>query len=244
MAVRVPDALRRSPASLGCCVVVLGIHLLVTGAGGAGFANHCYETLGLSRGGFLSGKPWQILSYGWLHGSWWHAGLNALLVLALGSRIERMLGGRAMMLALVGGVLGGGLGHLLIGSGLLVGLSGGCVALLLLLTTLSPQSRMFPVPVSGKSLGWGIMLAALLLAAADPALGLPGVSMAGRWLVRHGMASWFLVGHACHFGGGLAGWLYGRWWLRSRVTLDDLRRARARREARPQGAADSVPPCP
>jgi hypothetical protein len=22
------------------------------------------------------------------------------------------------------------------------------------------------------------------------------------------------MGHACHFGGGIAGWLYGRWLLR------------------------------
>jgi membrane associated rhomboid family serine protease len=37
------------------------------------------------------------------------------------------------------------------------------------------------------------------------------------------------MGHACHFGGALAGWLYGRWMLRQRVTLEKLRRDRARR---------------
>ena len=59
---------------------------------------------------------------------------------------------------------------------LLVGLSGGCMGLLLLLTTLSPQSRMMPLPVSGKSLGLGILMAELVLALADPALGVPGFS--------------------------------------------------------------------
>jgi membrane associated rhomboid family serine protease len=50
-------------------------------------------------------------------------------------------------------------------------------------------------------------------------------------LQQHGMGAVFAMGHACHFGGGLAGWLYGRWLLRPRVTLERLRRDRKRREA-------------
>jgi membrane associated rhomboid family serine protease len=111
-------------------------------------------------------------------------------------------------------------------------MSGGCLALLLLLTTLSPQSRMMPLPVSGRSLGFGILLAALLLALVNPHLGAPGFSEIGRAMERQGLGSWFLMGHACHFGGGLAGWIYGRWILRPRVTLASLRRDRARREAK------------
>jgi len=218
-------------ASLACCALVLGIHLLAVWAGQTAPPGPWYETFGLSRAGFLSGKWWQLVSYGLLHGSWWHAGLNVLFVLAIGPRIEAILGSLGMVRTMLAGVLAGGLCHLLLGSGLLVGLSGGCVALLLLLTTLSPQSRMLPLPVSGKSLGLGIMAAEFLLALGDPALGIPVVSGAGRWLAAHGMGAWFHVGHACHFGGGLAGWLHGRWLLRSRVTLGQLRRDRARRDA-------------
>jgi membrane associated rhomboid family serine protease len=116
------------------------------------------------------------------------------------------------------------------GDGLLVGCSGGCMALLLLLATLSPQSRMLPLPVSARSLGLGVMAAALVLALALPKLGVPGLSTIGRTLAAHGMAGWFEIGHACHFGGGLAGWLIGRWILRPRVSLARLRRERARRE--------------
>jgi membrane associated rhomboid family serine protease len=104
------------------------------------------------------------------------------------------------------------------------------MGLLLLLTTLSPQSRMLPLPVSAKSLGLGVLLAELMLALIDPALGLPGLSLAGRTLTAHGVGGWFQMGHACHVGGGLAGWLYGRWILRSRVSLNELRCDRARRE--------------
>ena len=109
------------------------------------------------------------------------------------------------------------------------------MALLLLLTTLSPQSRMMPIPISGKSLGLGILTTELFLALIDPSLGLPGISALGNWLASHGMASGFQLGHACHFGGGLAGWLLGKWLLRPRVTLKRLRRDRERREASESG---------
>lgn len=222
--------LRRSPVSWALFGLVIAVHGLVTMAG-EDFANSLYGNLGLSREGFLKGEVWQIFSYGLLHGGWWHAGLNGLFVLLIGSRIEHVAGAGMLVKSVVAGVLGGGVFHLLIGSGLLVGLSGGCLALLLLLVTLSPQSKMFPLPVSGRNLGIGILLAELILALIDPALGLPGMSELGRKLAQQGQGAWFQMGHACHVGGGLAGWLCGRWILRPRVTLESLRRDRARREA-------------
>ncbi len=222
--------LRHSPVSWSFSCLIVGVHVLVTAGGGVDMLARWYETFGLSRRGFFEGGIWQPLTYGVLHGNWWHAGLNALFILLIGSRIEHMAGRPSVLKVIVFGVLAGGISHLLIGSGLLVGLSGACMALLILLTTLSPQSRMFPLPVSGKSLGLGILVAELILALIDPALGLPLASSAGKALADNGMGSWFQMGHACHFGGGLAGWISGRWILRPRVTIQHLRRARARRE--------------
>ncbi len=216
--------------SWACLALVLGIQLCITMLGGSDGIAWWFETFGLSRVEFLSGKPWQVFTYGLLHGGWLHVGLNGLLVLVIGARIEHIAGWAVMLLATAAGVLGGGLFHLLLGNGLLVGLSGGCLALLLMLTTISPQSRMMPVPLSAKNLGLGIMLAALILALINPALDLPGLSTAGRALEDQGMGSWFQIGHACHFGGALAGWIYGRWILRPRVSLASLRRERAKRE--------------
>jgi membrane associated rhomboid family serine protease len=141
-----------------------------------------------------------------------------------------------LFVTLLLGVLGGGIGHLWLAPGgadapLLVGLSGGCLGLLLLLVTLSPQSRMMPLPLSGRSLGLGVLSAELFLTLLNPSLGLPGLAGLGRSLVAHGMGGLFEMGHACHFGGGVAGWLFGRWLLRPRVSLTSLRRARERREA-------------
>jgi membrane associated rhomboid family serine protease len=212
--------------------VVFAVHLAVTAAGIGRSLNGWYELLGLSREGVVAGRFWQVASHGLLHGSWFHLGLNCLFVLLIGSRIEHMTGSGGVLRTLVAGVLGGGAAHLLLGSGLLVGLSGGCMALLLMLTTLSPQSRMMPVPVSARSLGLGVMIAEMILTLINPGLGLPGLSQIGNLLVKLGCGSWFDLGHACHVGGGIAGWLLARWVLRPRVSLDSLRRARARREAR------------
>lgn len=230
--------LGNSPVSWACVALILGIEFLVFLVGGPDQqpAGSWYQALGLSREGIFSGKIWQFFSYGLLHGNGWHAGVNALFVLLIGSRIEHIAGHTVLLRAVIFGVLGGAIGHLVlapgaVGAPLLVGFSGGCMGLLLLLTTLSPQSRMMPLPVSGKSLGLGILIAELILALADPAFGVPGFSIFGQWLVNHGAGNWFQMGHACHFGGGMAGWLYGRWYLRPRVSLDRLRRDRMRRGA-------------
>jgi membrane associated rhomboid family serine protease len=229
--------LRHAEVAWGFFGLTIGIQFAVDMAGGVDALAGWYETLGLSRAGILAGRIWQLLSYGLLHGAWWHAGLNAVFVLLIGSRIEFIAGRSVLIGVTLAGILGGGIAHLLIGSGLLVGLSGGCISLLLCLTTLSPESRMFPLPVSGRSLGLGILVAEFGLALIDPGLGLPGLSAVGTAAVAHGMGSWFEMGHACHFGGGLAGWIYGRWILRPRVTLERLRRDRARREGREIGGS-------
>jgi hypothetical protein len=88
-----------------------------------------------------------------------------------------------------------------------------------------------PLPVSGRNLGFGLMLSALMLALLDPALGIPGFSSVGNKLVDYRLEIGFKLGHACHFGGGLAGWALGLWILRPRITLKRLRRNRERREA-------------
>ena len=131
-----------------------------------------------------------MITYGFLHGSWWHVGLNAMFLLLVGSRIEHMAG-RAVLVKAdhFRGARRRRSGILLwlragAGAPLLVGFSGGCIGLLLLLTTLSPQSRMMPIPISGKSLGLGILMAELILALIDPALGVPGFSDVGKMAGR------------------------------------------------------------
>lgn len=218
-----------------CLVFILvAVHGLVV-AGGFPDEGRWHQWFGLSRETVVGG-PWRCFSYAWLHGGWMHLAMNAVFLLLLGAGVEHVSGSMALVRLVAFGIFGGAAGHLLLGGSgvelpLLVGFSGAGVAVLLYTTTLSPDSRMWPVAVSGRSLGAGILIAEALLAMLNPQAGIPGFERVGGLMEQAGLGGWFLVGHACHFGGGIAGWLAGRWMLRGRVTLKRLRRERARREA-------------
>lgn len=191
-----------------------------------------WQVWGLSREGIRQGRVWQFVSYALLHGSWFHLAVNLLFLLLVGSRVEHITGGRVVAVAVLAGAVLGGTAHVLLGTGILVGISGGALALWMLLIGLSPESRMLPFPGPCIWLGWGVLLASLVLALCDPNGGFGPFRELGDALeIRFG--SWlFAIGHACHFGGGLAGWLVGLWILRPRITLEALQKERARRENR------------
>jgi hypothetical protein len=108
------------------------------------------------------------------------------------------------------------------------------MALLITLVSLSPDSRMWPLMISGKNLGRGIMLSALILFLFTPGLAFPGLSKVGSWVARDEAlgASLFLISHPCHIGGGLVGLLFTRRLLGKPVSLEELQLDRKKREER------------
>lgn len=195
--------------------------------------------LGLTRPYFLAGDFWQPLTYALIHGNWQHLLLNCAAIVLLGSKIEHIAGKRTFRCVALLAVLAGGLAFLamtpggMINAETLVGSSSLCFAFLVLLTTLSPESRFLPFFLSGKSLGAGIILANLTLALLHPGLDTgPLARIGAKW--GETIPGLFQINHACHFGGSLAGWLAGRFLLRPRVTIQSLRKAREKREGRTQ----------
>lgn len=230
-------AMLRVKAPLVVILALMAVHFVVELFSAPESMSSIYQFLGLQWSTFKDGRLWQIWTYGFLHGGALHLGVNAAGVLMIGSRVEQIIGSRGFLRICLFGIVCGGAAHLVVAPGdagapILVGFSAAVMALLLLMTTLSPESRMWPIPLSGRALGLGLLIAEGLLALIDPALGLPLFARAGNWITENGGAQWFDIAHACHFGGGLAGWLYGRWILRNRVSIHSLRRARERREAR------------
>jgi membrane associated rhomboid family serine protease len=208
---------RAARFSWAAAAVVLLVESCLSGMGGhlnPGL-HDIYESLGLSRAGIARGQVWQLVTHGCLHGGWLHVSLNALCLIAAGARVERIAGVRRAATLFLGGIFSGGVAFLLFPSEvLLVGASGGIFALVLWLTTVSPQSRMAFIPLSARNLGRGLLLASGLLALFAP------------WMDAGGI----MVSHACHFGGALCGWGVARWSLRPPPTLEQLKRQRARRE--------------
>ena len=194
-----------------------------------------YMTFSASRAGMENGFWWSMLTYGFLHGSWIHVFCNALMLWIIGAKLEDWLGGKHMSFMAILGMLGGSGCHLACGGNptdLLVGASGVVMAQLLVFCSLSPQSRMFPLPISAKNLGLGLMISSCFLMLIHPAAAVPGFSRMGILLTEHGQGGWFRIGHACHFGGALSGFLYARWLQRRPVTLARLQRQRARNDLR------------
>ena len=215
----------RARGALLLSVFLLGIHSLVESLGGYQEIGEWYLFFGLTNERFFRGAFWQLFTYAFLHGSWFLLLSNILLLVMMGSRIEHMLGRFVLWKILALGIVVAGISHLLIGVGginPLVGLSGGCMALVILITTISPDSRMLPLPLRAGNLGVGVMVSSLLLALFNPSLGCPGFAAAGTVLAKYMGKDLFAVGHACHFGGCLAGFLYGRWLLRPRMTREQL----------------------
>lgn len=223
-------------------VVLFLIQVCLEIAGGPTGAPAYYLVLGLSWGGFSQGQLWQLVTYALLHGDWFHLLINVLMLWLVGGRVIHILGTGKCFQIIVFGVLGGGLFHLLTGilmlrtgymESQLVGISGACLALLLTLTTLSPDSRMWPVPVSGKNLGLGIIFAELILWLIQPGLGLPFFSQLGERAIAlggEGVAAMFRISHACHVGGALAGWWVARRLLAPTPSLEALQQMREERE--------------
>lgn len=194
--------------------------------------------LGLKKDLFLSGDFWQLTSHALIHATWPHLLLNATAILLLGSKIEHIAGKKTFwLLSLTAATFGGALfliisphGASFSGQQTLVGSSAIVFAFLLLLTTLSPESRFLPLFLSGKSLGAALILANLILALSHPHLPTGPFARFGRHLTTHGFADLFLVSHTCHLGGSIAGYLFGKYLLRPRVSLASLKRERQKRE--------------
>ena len=157
------------------CLVLIVVQVVVSLLGGFAKVPQVFEWFGLRREGLMEGRIWQLGTHALLHGNWIHFVMNFLVIALIGGRVYHIMGGRGFGVIFGGGVLVGSVFHLAfhpaqpmgfageIVNAPLVGASGGAMALLIALTALSPESRMWPVPVSGKNLGRGILLAAILL---------------------------------------------------------------------------------
>lgn len=204
---------------------------------GAGKMHLAQQHLGLTASAFLSGSFWQPLSYAFIHANWLHLLANTACIILLGPKLEHIIPRRTFWLLTLFSIVAGGALFMLFSPPpmpqpqILVGSSAACFGFLILLTTLSPDSKFLPLFLGGRSIGIAIILANLALTLLNPELPTGRLAGWGRQLEESGLDGLFQVSHACHLGGSLAGFLYGRFLLRPRVTMASLKRAREKREA-------------
>lgn len=148
--------------------------------------------------------PWQLLSYGFLHGSLMHLAFNMLALVMFGSPLEHTWGERRFLTYYLVCVIGAGLCQLAVGwwavsSGApaypTVGASGGVFGLLLAYGMLFPNQRVMllfpPIPMKARTL-------VIVYGLFELGLGITGLQPG--------------VAHFAHLGGMLFGWLLIRHW--------------------------------
>ena len=151
--------------------------------------------------GFL---PWQLLTYGFMHGSFTHLLFNMLALLMFGAPLEHTWGDRWFLTYFLVCIVGAAVCQLAVGAWTMseggaayptVGASGGVFGLLLAYGMLFPHQRVMllipPIPMKARTLVIVYGLAELML----------------------GFTGWQPgVAHFAHLGGMLFGWLLIRYW--------------------------------
>lgn len=150
--------------------------------------------------GFL---PWQVITYGFLHGSLLHIGFNMLALYMFGGPIEQIFGPRRFLIYYLGCVFAAALAQLAVSAWVgapaypTVGASGGVFGLLLAYGLFFPRRMVMlifpPIPMPA----W---LFVTLYGLIELYLGVTG-TQAG-------------VAHFAHLGGMLGGWILIRQWRR------------------------------
>ena len=143
--------------------------------------------------------PWQVVSYGFLHGDMLHLFFNMLGLWMFGSELERLWGQRRYLMFLLAGVLAAAAVQMLVTSLVgsrvpTVGASGALFALLLAFGMLFPHRTIMPLfpPIPMKARTFVMVFGGLEL--------LFGFMGTGN------------VAHFAHLGGMLGGFLMIRYW--------------------------------
>lgn len=146
-------------------------------------------------------QPWQLITYGFMHGGFGHLFFNGIALYQFGSRLEQMWGPKKYLTFFLTCVVGAALCQLLFmaflpqTAGPTIGASGGVYGLLLAYGLTFPRERVMllipPIPMSARTL-------VIVFGALSLLMGVTG-TMGG-------------IAHFAHLGGMLFGWLLIRYW--------------------------------
>jgi len=148
--------------------------------------------------------PWQLLTYGFMHGNIGHLLFNMLALLMFGAPVEHLWGQRRFLTYYLVCVIGAAVFQLIVGAWTLsqggepyptIGASGGVFGLLLAYGMLFPNQRVMllipPIPMKARTLVIVYGVVELLMGITNT---MPGVA------------------HFAHLGGMVFGWLLIRHW--------------------------------
>ena len=156
--------------------------------------------------------PWQVVTYGFLHGNFMHLLFNGIGIWMFGSDVELDLGRRRYLVLYFGSILGGALLHMLMtplidpsSRAPILGASGAVFGLLTAFAMRNPNRTILllipPIPMKARTMA--IVYGALEVWALLPAF-VPGVSFLNQLMGN--------IAHLAHLGGMLVSFLTIRYW--------------------------------
>jgi len=153
-------------------------------------------------------RPWQLLTYGFMHGDVMHLFFNMFALFMFGSAIEQLLGARRYLIYYVACVIGAAALHLVVTAAAdmpyqpMVGASGAVFGLLLAFGMAYPQQKLMliflPIPIPAWLFVTLYGLAELYFGVTQTLQG---------------------IAHFAHLGGMLTGFLIIRYWRMQRARL-------------------------
>lgn len=153
-------------------------------------------------------QPWQVVTYGFLHGGIAHLAFNMVGLVSFGNELERYWGPRRLFSFYFASMIAAALTQLAVTSSMsdpvpTVGASGGIYGLLLGFAMMFPTRRIVPLIPPIPMPAW---LFAVIFGGLELYLGVTGTA-AG-------------IAHFAHLGGMIGGWIMFRRWERRSVSTD------------------------
>ncbi len=194
------------PVTRGLLIANALVFLLQTVIGEAALSAFMLWPLGGGEGVSPAPEfmPWQLLTYGFMHGSFTHLLFNMVALLMFGAPLEHTWGERRFLTFFLTCIAGAAVCQLAVGAWTMsqggmayptVGASGGVFGFLLAYGMLFPNQRVMllipPIPMKARTL-------VIVYGAIELMLGFSGYQPG--------------VAHFAHLGGMLFGWLLIRYW--------------------------------
>jgi membrane associated rhomboid family serine protease len=194
------------PVTRALLIVNALVFLLQNVLGEAALASFMLWSIGSGDSAYAVNEflPWQLLTYGFMHGSFTHLLFNMVALLMFGAPLEHTWGERRFLTFFLTCVAGAAVCQLVVGSWTMaqggaayptVGASGGVFGLLLAYGMLFPHQRVMllipPIPMKARTL-------VIVYGAIELLLGFSGYQPG--------------VAHFAHLGGMLFGWMLIRYW--------------------------------
>jgi rhomboid protease GluP len=163
-------------------IVLVAVFILEVAFGAAGSERALVPLGALRTRGWSAADWWRILTFSFLHLTWWHLAINSLGLLWLGGIVERRLGSAAFAAIFAGGAAASGAAGMLLGpylptTGIVIGASGAVSGLLAVALMLAFRKQSLQLSEGDQRLRRPLLIC--FVAVIGISL-VPGISFAGH----------------------------------------------------------------